>query len=401
MTGSAGSPSRGTGGVTGSGGSATSGSGGTTGGGNGGVGGTSADAGTQTGQDGAVDAGSGSFTTWPTGSSPSEIGRRVVENYLARAVTSPVRYEEACTWYGSLTFSLLAGDQALDARVIRRFDPILTPAGAAYIGQRDHVDDRVFGIVPLEIYIQNMDARYLTIGQDRADLQWARTTADGITTEARYWVDDMYMITALQAQAFRATGDTKYLDRAATTMVAYLNRLQQPNGLFFHTAQSPQYWGRGNGWFAAGMAEILRSLPTSHPQRAQILAGYQKMMAGLLSFQAPTGMWKQLIDNTSAQNWPETSATGMFAFAMITGVKNGWLAENTYGPAARAAWLALIGYLDANANLREVCVGTGEAFPAVGADTAAQVNYYLARGREVGNFHGQAPVLWSASGLLR
>ena len=86
----------------------------------------------------------------------------------------------------------------------------------------------------------------------------------------------MYMITALQVQAFRATGDAKYLDRAALAMVAYLDKLQQPNGLFFHAPDSPFFWGRGNGWMAAGMAELLRALPEKHPQRARIIDGYQR-----------------------------------------------------------------------------------------------------------------------------
>ncbi len=38
----------------------------------------------------------------------------------------------------------------------------------------------------------------------------------------------------------------------------------------------------------------------------------------------------------------------MFTFALITGVKNGWLDAATYGPAARKAWIAVIGYIDQN-----------------------------------------------------
>jgi rhamnogalacturonyl hydrolase YesR len=82
----------------------------------------------------------------------------------------------------------------------------------------------------------------------------------------------------------------------------------------------------------------------------------------------------------------------MFTFAMITGVKNGWLDAATYGPAARKAWLALVGYIDQNADVTSVCVGTGKA---------NDVAYYLARARRTGDFHGQAPVLWCASALLR
>lgn len=113
-------------------------------------------------------------------------------------------------------------------------------------------------------------------------------------------------------------------------------------------------------------------------------------------------MWKQVIDNTSAQNWAETSSTAMFTFAMVTGVKNGWLPAETYGPAARKAWLALVGYLDTNANVREVCAGTGEAATSGGGTSAAsQTTYYLNRPRIVGDYHGQAPVLWTASALMR
>jgi unsaturated rhamnogalacturonyl hydrolase len=84
----------------------------------------------------------------------------------------------------------------------------------------------------------------------------------------------MYMLTILQLQAWRATGDRKYLDRGAVEMVAYLDKLQQPNGLFFHAPDVPFFWGRGDGWVAAGMAEMLRDLPADHPQRARIMKGY-------------------------------------------------------------------------------------------------------------------------------
>src|SRR2546423_3428159 len=84
-----------------------------------------------------------------------------------------------------------------------------------------------------------------------------------------------------------------------------------------------------------------------------------KMMASLLKYQGEDGLWRQLIDHPEA--WAETSGTGMFTFAMITGVKEGWLPRKTYGPAARRAWLGLVKRLDENANVREVCVGTNKA----------------------------------------
>jgi rhamnogalacturonyl hydrolase YesR len=91
----------------------------------------------------------------------------------------------------------------------------------------------------------------------------------------------------------------------------------------------------------------------------------------------------------------------MFTFAFVTGVKQGWLPERTYGPAARKAWLALVGYLDQDANIREVCVGTDKADKVVGPDPAAQLKFYQERPRAIGDLHAQAPMLWTASALLR
>ena len=124
--------------------------------------------------------------------------------------------------------------------------------------KRHHVDDSIFGVVPLEIAIQTHDPTALKLGTYWADRQWENPQPDGLSAETRYWVDDMYMLTMLQLQAYRATGDRKYLDRDAKEMVAYLDKLQQPNGLFFHAPDVPYFWGRGDGWFAAGMAEMLR-----------------------------------------------------------------------------------------------------------------------------------------------
>jgi rhamnogalacturonyl hydrolase YesR len=210
-----------------------------------------------------------------------------------------IEYQEVCTWYGALVFARRSGDRELRDRLVRRFDPLLA-------GRRDlvpvpnHVDNTVFAAVPLEIFMQAQDRRCLDLGLQMADRQWgeppeghadaqsAAFHAQGLTWQTRLWIDDMFMITAAQAQAFRATGDRKYIDRAAKEMVMYLDSLQRPNGLFYHAPDVPFFWGRGNGWMAAGMSELLRSLPEDSPYRARIMSGYRKMMVSLLRYQGRT-----------------------------------------------------------------------------------------------------------------
>lgn len=53
--------------------------------------------------------------------------------------------------------------------------------------------------------------------------------------------------------------------------------------------------------------------------------------------QSEGGLWRQLIDKP--ESWPESSGSVMFAFAIVTGVKNGWLDEKTNSPQlARLGW---------------------------------------------------------------
>jgi unsaturated rhamnogalacturonyl hydrolase len=392
------------------------------------------------------------FGPWPAGASPEEVGQRVAARFLASRhpdfsrPTKPERisYPEVCTWYGALTFAKLTKNDALKTDLVKRFDPLLGPVkmpnhpdanGSGMLDERhlvpfpDHVDHTVFAAVPFELYMQTKDNRYLELGRMMADRQWASDyethftfkhpildkyfpdrvpswgshekakeyIAQGYTWQTRLWIDDMFMITMVQAQAYRATGERNYIDRAAKEMVLYLDTLQKPNGLFYHDPKTAYFWGRGNGWMAAGSAELLRSVPADNPNRARIMEGYKLMMATLLKYQDQNGMWHELIDDPKA--WPETSCTGMFASAFITGVKEGWLDEATYGPAAKKAWLGLIGYLTPDADVREVCQGTNVYNPAKdGPDGSA---YYLARERFTGDMHGQAPILWCASALLR
>lgn len=330
------------------------------------------------------------FRNWPSGTSPAEVGLRLSQRFATSVDMKsiyPGIYPAICGWYGALRFSEATHNTDLREQLIRRFDDQYTPQIIA-LGNDPHVDHSIIGAVPLETYIQLRDTKRLNLGRSYADAQWKNPTPDGLSGETRYWIDDMYMLTILQLEAYRATGETKYLDHAAQEMTAYLDRLQQPNGLFFHAPDVPFYWGRGNGWVAAGMTEMLSSLPAKHPRRARILAGYKSMMSALLRYQGSDGLWRQLIDHPEA--WQETSSSAMFTFAMVKGVRNGWLPAKQYAPAARKAWIALVGYLEPNGDIRNVCEGTGKK---------NDLQYYLDRRRLTGDLHGQAPMLWTAWAL--
>ena len=100
-------------------------------------------------------------------------------------------------------------------------------------------------------------------------------------------------------------------------------------------------------------------------------------------------MWRQLIDKE--ESWKETSATAMFGYAMVLGVKKGILKEKKYTEAYQKAWLSLCNYINENGKITDVCVGTGQE---------NDIDYYLNRPKTIGDFHGQAPLLWFAWSLI-
>lgn len=336
------------------------------------------------------------LSDWPATAEPKSIALRLAENVLKRPFDFEVNkkrktliYPEVLAWRGTLIAAKKANNQEILSRATRKFDTFLTEKGSACLSTNAHVDYRVTGVVPLEIYKTTADKKYSTLGLSFADRQWQNPSTNGFTREARYWVDDMYMINALQVSAYVVSGEKIYLDRAAALTTDYLAKLQQENGLFIHAPFAPYYWSRGNGWFAAGMAEMLCVLPKDHPHYAFIKERFTRMMDALVKCQSEKGLWRQLLDKP--EYWEETSGTAMFTYAMTLGLKNGFLRGDAYAKAVRKAWLALAAKVDAEGNVSDVCVGTN-------ANEVEKT--YMDRQRVTGDLHGQLAVLWCAGALI-
>lgn len=352
-----------------------------------------------------------SLDRWPEGKDPLTVGLLVANRFVESPHNSfrppqppkSITYPEVCAWYGALKYAEITGNKALSKQLEERFLPFFD-SEKHLVPRPYHVDYSVFGTIPLEMYLQTKDWKYFDMGIRFADAQWS-IPADssqkvkdqyqsfldkGLTWQTRYWIDDMFMITMVQSKAYEATQHADYINRAAHEMVVYLDTLQRDNGLFYHSPDAPFFWGRGNGWMAAGMTELLSKLPSTNADRAAIMSGYLKMMDSLRKYQRENGLWGQLIDSREA--WDETSSSAMFTYAMIMGVKKGWLEKSIYAPVARRAWLGLLTYLNAQGDISNVCEGTNRK---------NDYQYYLDRKSKTGDMHGQAPLLWCAWALLK
>jgi unsaturated rhamnogalacturonyl hydrolase len=134
---------------------------------------------------------------FPKGNSPLEIGNRIVEKILktphskygnTHPATRPtqITYPDVCTWLGGMWFAEVIKDNNLFNRFESRFIPLFGTEKSLQ-PQPNHVDNNVFGSVPLELYIQTKQQKYLDLGLKYADSQW--TLPESATPEEKRWAD--------------------------------------------------------------------------------------------------------------------------------------------------------------------------------------------------------------------
>lgn len=170
--------------------------------------------------------------------------------------------------------------------------------------------------------------------------------------------DAVFMGGPILAQAGRLTGEPKYFDQCLRHTRFMLDLNLRPDGLHRHSPLDQAAWGRGNGFPALGLALSLTDLPHNHPGREEMLRAFRAHMEALSRHQDPTGAWLQVIDVPGS--YRELTATCMIAFAMVRGVRSGWLEPARYEPLIERAWYAIRARVAPNGDLVDVCTSTGK-----------------------------------------
>jgi unsaturated rhamnogalacturonyl hydrolase len=208
------------------------------------------------------------------------------------------------------------------------------------------------------------------------------------------WIDDLYMSCPFLVRWSRQTGDRKYIDDAARQVIGMATRQQDADGLWFHGnfvglgTTSPYKWGRGNGWAMVATVEVLSELPDDHPSRAQLLDILRRHIQGIAPLQAPSGLWRQVLDHSEL--WEETSCSAMFTYSIARAVRRGWISASNLD-LARSAFRGISANVTADGQVNGTCEGT-----SIGTD----LSYYIARQRPPDDIHGPGPVLLAGAELL-
>lgn len=221
-----------------------------------------------------------------------------------------------------------------------------------------------------------------------ARLRDANGRSGALTLEADadlVFVDSLYGLPASVARLALMRDDVSLLLDLLGWVERHCELLQDPaTGLFAHYAalsgatsadQAAIAWGRGNGWAALGLADLLAALSGADGVASQVRLlsdRYQRLVGGLLEHEVPGGGWRNLVDEPTS--YPEGSTTAMVVASL--GVARQVMTIDTDAEdAMNRGWAAIADRVDTNGHVVNVSYRPGintdparyEHTPAIGA----------------------------------
>jgi len=303
-------------------------------------------------------------------------------------------------------------------------DCFVDPEGkiAKYDREKYRLDDVLPGRTLLYLYQKTKEDRYKKAAHALADqlLNQPKTKDGGYWHKLSYphqmWLDGVYMGDVFSSQYAATFNKPEFYNEAVHQIeLIYKHTHDTVSGLLYHgwdesindvwsdpvRGTSPEFWGRGMGWYMMALVDVLDYLPADHPERAKIIAILNKTSAALAKVQdSKTGLWYQVLDKGSQpDNWIETSCSAMFAYAFAKGATKGYLPDE-YLQKAKEAFNSLInGYVYFDSEGRFYLTETVYVGTLNFKNSDGSYNYYINIDRRINDFKGVAAFLYLAMAL--
>jgi rhamnogalacturonyl hydrolase YesR len=287
--------------------------------------------------------------------------------------------------------STAAGDRRFADFARRTIDSYLTADGTirTYAPGEFNIDHINSGKMLQRLWHRHRDPRYrAAIGALAAQLaEHPRTSEGAFWHKQRYphqlWLDGVYMGMPFLAGVGVAEGDDHEVEEAVREFTIARSHLREPrSGLYYHawdeakkqswadpeTGRSHHFWGRGLGWYAMALVDILDVIPPEKTElRAPLLEIIPELAESLVRHQDATGVWFQILDMPGEPgNYREASASAMFTYFLAKAINEGYLPAS-FEPAARKAYAGLVTefvsvHADGSFHLTNVCEVGGLGF---------------------------------------
>lgn len=277
-------------------------------------------------------------------------------------------YEDGCIYRGLQLLFQASGDARWNSHLHRLADAQISTDGtlAGYRPEEYNIDHVLAGRVLFPLAAEMGEAHYLAAAEHLAGQlrTHPRIAAGNYWHKKRYphqvWLDGLYMGLPFQIEYALATGRTDLIDDALRQFSTALAVTADAGGLYVHgydesrsqrwadpsSGQSPAIWARAVGWLAMALVDALVILPDDGTT-AQLREKARLLLTGIAARQTQNGLWMQVLDNPDlAGNYEETSASAMFAYALLRAARLGLLSGEEANVALSAGRRALDALLE-------------------------------------------------------
>ena len=166
------------------------------------------------------------------------------------------------------------------------------------------------------------------------------------------------------------------------------------------TGQSQHTWARALGWYVMAMTEVLDVLPQDYARRQEVVDLLNKAMKSVVKYQdKKTGVWYDVLDVNDPRNYLEATASSMFAYVLLKGVRKGYL-DASFKDAGIKAYNGIINeFIRVNADktisLTRCCSVSGLG-PDKSPHRDGSFEYYMSEPIRDNDAKGVGPFIWAS-----
>lgn len=326
-------------------------------------------------------------------------------------------YEDGCLYRGLITLHEATGDRRWFDHLTRLVDAQVDADGglADYRITEFNIDNILPGRALFYLHRLTGQSRYLEAAKllGRQLTHHPRIGSGPYWHKLRYphqvWLDGLYMAMPFKVELGLALSDQRIVDDAIAQFTTALDlTFDAASGLYRHgydesrlqdwadpdTGLSPAHWARSIGWLAMAFVDVIEHLPEGNNRRdlSARLAALNDRLGALVT---KDHRWLQVIDAPDASdNYPESSATAMFAYALQ---KSERLRVDRHAALGRSALQALADHEvrpveGGRRQLQNICCVAGLG-PFQGTYRDGSIAYYLTEAIRPDDIKGVGPLM--------
>jgi unsaturated rhamnogalacturonyl hydrolase len=263
-------------------------------------------------------------------------------------------WTNAALYTGIFDLGRISKDEKYDEALIAIGNDVNWNTGNNRLLADDYCVGQTYSLLYMKYKQPKMIAPFKHLGDSIVSLPFNESLEwkDNIQKREWAWCDALFMGPPALAYLSTATGDLKYLDKAALLWWKTSGYLYDPqahlysrDGSYLNKKEkngAKVFWARGNGWVLAGLARVLENMPANYPGRQKFVDQFKEIAAKIASLQQPDGSWHASLLDPDSYPIKETSGTGFYCYAILWGINHGVLNKAQYLPVAKKAWVALV-----------------------------------------------------------